>query len=146
MQFRMGIPDHESAFGEQSTKYNWMETVYSCSTEEIPEDAPEPKGNLVCTSTYCNANLLHNLITGRSASGLLHFLNQTPINHFSKHQTRSSQLPMVPSSWRHDRPLNKSSTFVTCSVCSEFRLTAHCGCQGQQVGCHELNNSSLWLK
>ena len=84
----MGIPDHESIFGEQPNNYDWMETVYSCPTEEIPEDAPEPKGNLVCTSTYCNANLLHDLITGRSATGLLHFLNQMPIDHFLKCQNQ----------------------------------------------------------
>ena len=84
----MGIPDHESVFGEQPNKYNWMETMYGCPTEEIPEDAPEPKGNLVCTSTYCDANLLHDLITGRSATGLLHFLNQIPIDHFSKCQNQ----------------------------------------------------------
>ena len=65
-----------------------METVYGCPTEEIPKDAPEPKGNLVCTSTYCDANLLHDLIMGRSVTGLLHFLNQTPINHFSKRQNQ----------------------------------------------------------
>ena len=88
IQFHMGIPDHESIFGEQPNKYNWMETVYGCPTEEIPKDAPEPKGNLVCTSTYCDANLLHDLITGRSATGLLHFLNQTPIDHFSKCQNQ----------------------------------------------------------
>ena len=104
IRFRMGIPDHESVFGEQSTKYDWMETVYSCPIEEIPEDAPEQKGNLVWTSTCCDANLLHDLITGRSASGLLHFLNQMPIDHFSKHQ---NQVESAPSSWRHDRPLNK---------------------------------------
>ena len=84
----MGNPDHKSVFGEQPNKYDWMETVYGCPTEEIPEDAPEPKGNLVCTSTYYNANLLHDLITGRSATGLLHFLNQMPIDLFSKCQNQ----------------------------------------------------------
>ena len=84
----MGFPDHESIFGEQPNKYDWMETVYGCPTEEIPEDAPEPKGNLVHTSTYCDSNLLHDLIMGRSATGLLHCLNQTPIDHFSKCQNQ----------------------------------------------------------
>ena len=84
----MGIPDHKSVFGEQPNKYDWMETVYSCPAEEIPEDAPEPKGNLVHTSTYCDANLLHDLIMERSETGLLHFLNQMPIDHFSKCQNQ----------------------------------------------------------
>ena len=33
-----------------------------------------------------DANLLHCLATGRSVSGILHFLNQTPIEWFSKKQ------------------------------------------------------------
>ena len=31
---------------------------------------------------------MHDLVMGRSASGILHFLNQTPIEWFSKHQNQ----------------------------------------------------------
>ena len=79
-----GIPDHESVFGENLVKYDWMETVYGNQSEEIPADAQAPKGNTIHTSTYCYANLLHDLVMGRSATGLLHFLNQTPTDWFSK--------------------------------------------------------------
>ena len=65
-----------------------METVYVNPTEEIPDDMPTPKGRCVHTSTYCNANLLHDLTMGRSASGILHFLNKTPIDAFSKQQNQ----------------------------------------------------------
>ena len=65
-----------------------METVYGSPTEEIPPDAPEAKGNSVRTTTHSNANLLHDLITGRSAMGILHFFNQTPIDSFSKRQNQ----------------------------------------------------------
>ena len=84
IRIRTGIPDHESVFGEHTIKYDWMETVYGNPSEEIPADAPVPKDNPVRTSTYCDANLLHDLVTGRSATGLLHFLNQTPTDWFSK--------------------------------------------------------------
>ena len=47
-----------------------------------------PKVKVVRTATYADANLLHNLVTGRSATGLLHFLNQTPIDTFSKRQNQ----------------------------------------------------------
>ena len=69
-------------------KHDWMETVYGSPTEEIPPDAPEAKGNSVCTMTYTDANLLHDLVTGRSAMGILHFFNQTPIDSFSKRQNQ----------------------------------------------------------
>ena len=69
-------------------QYDWMETVYGNPQEEVPHDFPQPKGKVVHTTTYADANLLHNLVTGRSATGLLHFLNQTPIDTFSKHQNQ----------------------------------------------------------
>ena len=65
-----------------------METVYGNPTEEIPDDMPTPKGRCVRMSSYCDANLLHDLTTGRSASGILHFLNKTPIDAFSKRQNQ----------------------------------------------------------
>ena len=83
--FRTGIPDHE----EQCTPevYDWMETIYAGAYEEIPKDAPEPKGKFVRTTSYKDANLLHCKVTGRSATGIIHFLNQTPVQWFSKRQT-----------------------------------------------------------
>ena len=65
-----------------------MESVYGSPTEEIPPDAPEAKGNSVRTTTYTDANLLHDLVTGRSATGILHFFNQTLIDSFSKRQNQ----------------------------------------------------------
>jgi len=39
-------------------------------------------------STYCDANLMHDLVTGRSCGGALDMLNQTPIDWFSKRQSQ----------------------------------------------------------
>ena len=84
IRFRVGIPDHDSIFGMHPTKYDWMETVYGTPAEDIPSNAPTAKGNPVCTTTYTDANLLHDLVTGRSAASVLHFFKQTPIDPFSK--------------------------------------------------------------
>ena len=65
-----------------------METVYGNPIEEILDGAPVAKGNMVCTTTYCNANLLHDLVTGRSATSILHFFNQMPTDWFSKWQNQ----------------------------------------------------------
>ena len=88
LQFCTGMPNHESLFREHPIQHCWMETVYGSPTEELPPDAPIAKGNLVRTLTYCDANLLHNMATGRSASGIQHFLNQTTIEWFSKCQNQ----------------------------------------------------------
>ena len=88
IRIHTGIPNHEATFGEYPEQYDRMETVYGSLTEELPQNMPTPKGKLVCTTTYFDANLMHDVITGRSASGVLHFLNQTPWEWFSKHQAQ----------------------------------------------------------
>ena len=47
---------------------------------------PTPRGNLVCTTTFEDANLMHDLTTVRSCTGILHLVNQTPVECFSKRQ------------------------------------------------------------
>eukprot|EP00957_Ditylum_brightwellii_P066336 5035593-Ditylum_brightwellii.AAC.1 len=37
-------------------------------------------------TTFADANLGHDVISGKSVTGLLHFLNKTPIDWFSKKQ------------------------------------------------------------
>jgi hypothetical protein len=49
-------------------------------------DAPEPLGNYVTLSHYVDANLMHDVATGRSVIGILHLINKTPIEWYSKKQ------------------------------------------------------------
>ena len=64
-----------------------METVYGSPQEEIDTNAPPPpKGKPVHLSSLFDANLMHDVVMGRSASGVLEFINQMPINWFSKQQ------------------------------------------------------------
>jgi histone deacetylase 1/2 len=81
--FRTNVPDY-SHLKEDS--YDWSETVYCGIEEEIPEDMPVPKGKPVRITTYVDANLLHCCATGRSCSGILHIINSTIIDWFSKKQ------------------------------------------------------------
>ena len=72
-----GLPVHE---------YDWARSVYGEVKEEVPRDAPEPKGKRVVLSSYKDANLNHDLTTGRAMSGIFHIINQTPIIWFAKKQ------------------------------------------------------------
>ena len=58
--------------------------VYGSPHEEIDLNASPPKGKPVQLSSFFDANLMHDVVTGRSASGILEFINQMPINRFSK--------------------------------------------------------------
>jgi Reverse transcriptase (RNA-dependent DNA polymerase) len=84
IRFRTRIPSHH--IHTQPTVFDWSASVYGTNPEEIPPDMPTPKGKAVRTTTYNDANLMHDLVTGRSMSGIIHLLNQTPIQWFSKKQ------------------------------------------------------------
>jgi hypothetical protein len=83
VHFGVNIPGNlHNALGE----HHWDTTVYGNVTDKLPHDMPTPKGKPLCMTTFEDANLLHDHVTGRSAMGILHFVNQTPIEWFSKRQ------------------------------------------------------------
>jgi hypothetical protein len=69
-----------------SFEYNWEKLVCGDVKEDIPTDAPKLLGKYVLLTHYLDANLYHDMLTGRSVLGVLHFLNQTPLDWFSKKQ------------------------------------------------------------
>jgi hypothetical protein len=66
--------------------FSWARSVYGNVKEIIPEDAPPPRGKKIVLTSYVDANLMHDQITGRSVTAVLHFLNKTPFEWFSKRQ------------------------------------------------------------
>jgi hypothetical protein len=76
---------HEPNFSDLVIpEYDWSSTAYGNVREAVPHDAPTPLRKPVVTVPYVDANLLHCLNTGRSVTGILHFLNGTPIDWYSK--------------------------------------------------------------
>ena len=67
-------------------EYDWSQTVYGNLSEMLPHDAPDPLGQFVTLSHYVDANLMHDVISGKSVTGILHMLNKTPIDWYSKKQ------------------------------------------------------------
>lgn len=65
-----------------------MESVYGNPEEDIDPRAPTPKGKKVRSTTFVNANLMHDVITGRSSTGCMEYMNQTPIDWFTKRQNQ----------------------------------------------------------
>ena len=60
--------------------------MYGDVKEALPHDAPKSLGRHVVFTHYIDANLFHNMLTGQSVTGILHFMNQTPIDWYSKKQ------------------------------------------------------------
>jgi hypothetical protein len=83
LRIRTEEPDYSNM---PNQSYNWERTVYGDVHEQIQQDAPKPLGKRVVLTTYVDANLNHNLVTGRSVTGVLNFVNQTPVHWFTKKQ------------------------------------------------------------
>ena len=83
IRVRTELPDRSNL---EDVNYDWCYTVYGNVTEILPDDAPEPLGNKVDTTTYVDANLYHDFITGRAVTGILHLVNGTPVDWYTKRQ------------------------------------------------------------
>ena len=81
IRFRTGEPDFSSLNDQE---YDWTRSVYSGACEQIPHDIPKPLGEHGQTTHYVDANLHHDHATGKAVTAILHFLNQTPIDAYSK--------------------------------------------------------------
>jgi hypothetical protein len=84
-RFRVKIPNHE-AIAATPIQYDWRSSIYGNVKEELPPDMPTPRGKLVQTSTNQDANLHHDIVTGRVMSSIIHLVNQTPIASYCKKQ------------------------------------------------------------
>ena len=73
--------------GLEMPQHDWMYSVYGeeCK-EEIPSGVPPPKGKKVRMVSFVDANLYHCKVTGRAATGILHMVNQTPVEWYSRKQ------------------------------------------------------------
>ena len=65
---------------------NWHE-LYPDAQEEIPTDAPEPKGPKQRITIWVDADHARDKVTRRSVTGILVMINNTVVKTFSKRQT-----------------------------------------------------------
>ena len=82
IRFRTHEPDYSDI---PDRNYDWTAS-YGEIQELLPDDAPPPLGKRVTLTHYVDANLFHDALTGRSVTGILHFVNATPIEWYSKKQ------------------------------------------------------------
>ena len=63
--------------------------MYGNPVEDKPKDPPDPLGKWVTIASYFDANLMHDILSGKACTGIIHFLNKTPIDWYSKKQATS---------------------------------------------------------
>lgn len=67
------------------TDYDWFD-FYRDSKEKIPSNMPEPRGLPVTISVFVDADHATNKSNRRSQTGILIFMNKSPIHWYSKQQ------------------------------------------------------------
>jgi hypothetical protein len=83
IKFNVEEPDYSNYAVLKDAK--WGHVYHPCK-EEVPPDMPEPKGKRVVMTTFVDANLMADVTTGRSCTGIIHMFNKTPIGWYSKRQ------------------------------------------------------------
>ena len=67
-------------------EHDWSRTGYGNVKEKIPKDIPKPLGRRVITTSFLDANLHHDAVTASSVTAMLHFINITLIDCYSRSQ------------------------------------------------------------
>ena len=83
IRFRTDMPDVSD---HPFLDYDWSNSPYAGAREELPPDLPIARGKPVLMTSFVDANLCHDLLSGRSVTGVLHFFNKSPVDWFSKKQ------------------------------------------------------------
>lgn len=83
IRVRTELPDYSDL---QEPVVDWDASVYGDVTEDVPTDIPRPLGKPVVHTAYIDANLYHCMVTGRAVTAVLDFVNQTPIDWYTKKQ------------------------------------------------------------
>jgi hypothetical protein len=67
--------------------HDWKYSVYGNVKELIPENMPILLGKSVVCTHYTDANLHHDVVNGRAVTGVMHMVNGTPVDTYSKRQS-----------------------------------------------------------
>ena len=74
IRYRTKEPDYSHL---PKQKYEWTQTAYGNAKELFPIDIPKPLGKRGVTTKFLDANLFHDIVTGKSITTVLHFVNTT---------------------------------------------------------------------
>eukprot|EP00531_Pseudo-nitzschia_arenysensis_P008891 CAMPEP_0116125882 /NCGR_PEP_ID=MMETSP0329-20121206/6042_1 /TAXON_ID=697910 /ORGANISM="Pseudo-nitzschia arenysensis, Strain B593" /LENGTH=1908 /DNA_ID=CAMNT_0003619941 /DNA_START=154 /DNA_END=5877 /DNA_ORIENTATION=+ len=77
LRYRVDEPDLSDLDG--AARVDWSKDVYEEQYEEIPDNIPKPLGKRVTLIHYFDANLMHDVLSGKAVTGCVHFANKTPI-------------------------------------------------------------------
>ena len=72
VRFRVDEPEY-SDLPDIHNYDDWKDTAYGHHNEETPTNAPKPLGKRVVLTHYYDASLMHDVLSGKAVTGILHF-------------------------------------------------------------------------
>ena len=78
IKFNAKIPDY-THFNKQWSMPDWVKFYGDGAGVYDDPKLPDAKRNPIVMTTYVDANLLHDFVTGRSCTGVIHLFNKTVI-------------------------------------------------------------------
>ena len=139
IRFITGEPDFSSL---KDQEYDWTRSVYSGACEQIPHDIPKPLGKHVQTTHYVDANLHHDLATGKAVTAVLHFLNQTPIDAYTNRQST-----VETATYGSEFVAARTAVDQIIDIRTTLRWSSHQRQElyvwGQQISCYQLYHPQL---
>jgi hypothetical protein len=104
LRFCVDEPDYSGILKMQ--EYDWEHSVYGNPAKDIPTDAPLPLGKRIVLTHYFDANLMHDVLSGKAVIGVVHFYNKTPVDWYCKMQSTAETATY-------------GSEFLSCQNCFE---------------------------
>ena len=95
---------------------DWAQSVYGNVKEVIPEDCPRPLGKHVKLLHYVDVNLYHDMLTGCSVTGILHFVNKCPSIGIPRNRAQLRQRHLGLRQMQQELLRSRSSTGVAPSA------------------------------
>ena len=87
-------------------EYDWNNTPYGDEKESLPTDALPPLGKRIVLTHYFDANLIHDVLSGKAVTRYFHLVNKTHNMWYSKKQAMSETTTY-------------GSEFIACRTCCE---------------------------
>ena len=125
-------------------EYEWTRSVYGNVKEEITKDIPKPLGKRVITTTFLDVSLLHDIVTGKSVTAVLHFVNTAPTDWFLKRQATveteiyGSEFVAAKTATEQIMDLRNTLRYLGVPIMTKAYMFWR-----QQVSSHELNHTPI---
>jgi hypothetical protein len=103
LRFCVDEPDYSNI---KAPEYDLIHSVYGDPKEDLPPDASKPLGKRIILTHHFDANLMHDVLSGKAVTGVLHFYNKTPVDWYCKKQSTSETATY-------------GSEFLACQTCFE---------------------------